>query len=227
MTTLSETQTEAPRATHLRSYLAGTGATGALIAGAVIVFLSLATYVAFNGLPFGGTGDNSGTSYLGVQTNGTPTAAAAALGAAPGAVAAAPVPGAAIGAGGPSATLTGGGGAGGFLTGGSGDGGFTLPGDGTTPPGSVPPGADPTDPCSTCTPPPDSDGIAGNTLNQVDDTAGTNLSDGPVGGVAGTVDDTVNDTVNGVGDKIGQPGLGDKVTGDVNDTVDGVVGKLK
>jgi hypothetical protein len=31
------------------------------VAGAVIVFLSLAAYVAFNGVPFGGNGDNSST----------------------------------------------------------------------------------------------------------------------------------------------------------------------
>src|SRR5215218_1986952 len=219
MTTLSETQTQAPRATHLRAYLAGTGATGSLIAGAVIVFLSLATYVAFNGIPFAGNGGSSGDSYVGIQTGGTPAGAAAALAAAPGAVAAAPVPGAPIGAGGPSATLTAGGGAGGFLTGGG--GGSTLPGDGTTPPGSIPPGTDPTDPCDTCTPVPDSDGIVGNTINQIDGVTDQNLSGGPVGNVADTVDDTVTGTVNDVGDKIGQPGLGDKVTGDVNDTVDG------
>src|SRR3954453_9712547 len=105
---------------HLRAYLAGTGATGALIAGAVIVFLSLATYVAFNGIPFGGNGASSGTSFVGVQTNGTPAGAAAALAAAPGLVAAAPVPGAPIGAGGPGAGGAGGGG-GGFGPG----GGFT------------------------------------------------------------------------------------------------------
>ena len=39
---------------HLSAYLAGLGATSALTAGAVVAFLSLATFVAFNGLPFGG-----------------------------------------------------------------------------------------------------------------------------------------------------------------------------
>jgi hypothetical protein len=224
MTTLSETQTQAPRFTHLRAYLAGTGATGALVAGAVIVFLSLATFVAFKGIPFGGSGDNSGNSYLGVEAGGTPAAAAAALGAAPGAVAAVPVPGAPIGAG-----LTGAGGAGGaggFNAGGSigsGDGGSggTLPGDGTIPPGEDPGGV----PCCDPTPAP-SPGIVGNTVDQVDNTAGTDLSGGPVGDVAGTVDDTVTGTGNDVGGAVGQPGLGDKVTGTVNDTVNDVVGGL-
>src|SRR3954451_23357472 len=130
---------------HLRAYLAGTGATGALIAGAVIVFLSLATYVAFNGIPFGG-GGNTGNQFVSAQTSGTPAAAATALGAAPGLVAAAPVPGAPIRAGGPGA---GGGGAGGGA-GGPNGGGF-LPGGGPGP-GSTPPGGDPGGggpPCST------------------------------------------------------------------------------
>jgi len=228
MTTLSETQTQAPRFTHLRAYLAGTGATGALIAGAVIVFLSLATFVAFNGIPFGGNGDSSGNSYLGVRAGGTPAAAAAALGAAPGAVAAVPVRGAPIGAGLTGPGAGGAGGAGGFNAGssiGSGDGGSggTLPGDGTTPPGDDPGGV----PCSTCDPVPDpSPGIVGNTIDQVDNTAGTNLSGGPVGDVADTVDDTVTGTGNKVGGAVGQDDLGDKVTGTVNDTVNDVVGRL-
>lgn len=225
MTTISETQAQGPRATHLRAYLAGTGATGALIAGALIVFLSLATYVAFNGIPFGGNGGNTDTAFLSAQTSGTPAAAATALGAAPGAVAAAPVPGAPIGAGGAGAG--GGGGAGGGAGGPGPSGGFPPgggPGPGTTPPGGDPgPGPAPGPACTTC----DSPGIVGNTVNQIDNTAGTNLSGGPVGDAAGTVDDKVTGTVNDVGGKVGQPGLGDKVTGDVNDTVNDVVGKLK
>jgi hypothetical protein len=225
MTTISETQANGPRATHLRSYLVGTGATGALIAGAVIVFLSLATYVAFNGIPFGGNGSNSGTSVVGVQTNGTPAGAAAALGAAPGAVAAAPVPGAPIGAGG--AALLAAGGPGGRV-GGLGPGGGFIPGGGpgpgTTPPGGGPgPGGGPTP--GTPVPQP-SPGVVGNTINQIDNTAGTNLSGGPVGTVGDTVDKTVTGTVNDVGDKVGQPGLGDTVNDKVNGTVDDVVGKV-
>ena len=219
MTTISTTQAQGPRATHLRAYLAGTGATGALIAGAVIVFLSLATYVAFNGMPFGGNGGNTGTEFVSAETSGTPAAAATALAAAPGAVAAAPVPGAPIGAGGPSA---GGGGAGGGA-GGPNGGGFLTgggPGPGGTPPGGDPGGGGPPS-CSTCTPSP---GVATNALNQIDNTAGTNLSGGPTGTVAGTVDKTVTGTGNKVGGAVGDPGLGDQVTGDVNDTVNKVVG---
>ena len=40
-----------PRIGNLREYLAGTGATGALIAGAMVAFLGVGALVAFNGLP--------------------------------------------------------------------------------------------------------------------------------------------------------------------------------
>lgn len=45
---------------NLRAYLAGGGATVALIAGAVLVFASLGAYVAFEGLPVGGGDDDGG-----------------------------------------------------------------------------------------------------------------------------------------------------------------------
>ena len=228
MTTLTETQPQAPRSTHLRAYLLGTGATGALIAGAVIVFVSLAAYVAVNGMPFAGNGTAPGDSFVGVQTAGTAASTAAALRAAPGAVAARPVPGAPIGTGAAGAFSRGhagpGGGAGGFS-----GGGGNLPGGGTTPPGTTPgpgggPTPGPTQPCSSCNPQPSSPGIATNTLNQVDDTAGTNLSGSPAGDVAGTVDKTVTGTVNQVGGAAGKPGLGDGVNNTVNGTVDKTVG---
>lgn len=43
---------------NLRAYLAGGGATVALIAAAVLVFASLGAYVAFEGLPIGGDSDD-------------------------------------------------------------------------------------------------------------------------------------------------------------------------
>jgi hypothetical protein len=58
----------------------------------------------------------------------------------------------------------------------------------------------------------------------VDNTAGTNLSNGPAGDVAGTVDKTVTGTVNQVGGAAGKPGLGDTVDNTVNGTVDKTVG---
>src|SRR2546427_13080301 len=78
---------------HLRAYLVGIGATTALTAGALVAFLSLATFVAFTGLPLGGSSDNAGAAYLGANTTAAPTAAAAALGAARAAVAKVPVRG--------------------------------------------------------------------------------------------------------------------------------------
>src|SRR5687768_6692350 len=79
---------------HLGAYLVGVGATSALTAGAVVVFLSLATFVAFNGLPsLGGSSDEAGAAYLDSSNSAALTPAAAALGAARGAVAKDPVPG--------------------------------------------------------------------------------------------------------------------------------------
>jgi hypothetical protein len=78
---------------HLNAYLAGVGATGALTAGAVVVFLSLATFVAFRGLPsLAGSSDSAGAAFL-TSNPGGPQAAAAALDAARAAVAKDPVPG--------------------------------------------------------------------------------------------------------------------------------------
>ena len=41
------------RNANVRAYLAGGGATAALVAAAVIVFIGVAAFVGFNGLPFG------------------------------------------------------------------------------------------------------------------------------------------------------------------------------
>ena len=63
MSTFTHTASS-PRFAHLRAhlpgYLVGIGATAALTAGALVVFLSLAAFVTFNGLPFGGSGDDVG-----------------------------------------------------------------------------------------------------------------------------------------------------------------------
>src|SRR2546426_12706000 len=78
---------------HLRAYVVGVGATTALTAGALVAFLSVATFIAFQGLPLGGSSDDAGAAYLGANATAAPTAAAAALGAANAAVAKDPVPG--------------------------------------------------------------------------------------------------------------------------------------
>src|SRR5436190_21500812 len=90
------------RVSHLRAYLAGTGVTGSLIAGAAVVFLTLAAFVAFKGVPFSGSGGGLGNAYIGARATGPPEAAARALAAAPRAVAGAPVPGAPVGVSGPT-----------------------------------------------------------------------------------------------------------------------------
>ena len=96
MTSIAHTAS-APRLvqprTHLRAYLAGTGATAALTSGALVVFLSVATFVGFKGLPFGGSSHDAGAAYLGSPAGGAPTAAATALAVAPGAVAKHPITG--------------------------------------------------------------------------------------------------------------------------------------
>jgi hypothetical protein len=126
---------------HLGAYLFGVGATSALTAGAVVVFLSLATFVAFNGLPsLGGSSNDAGAAYLSSNASTPPTAAATALGAARGAVAKDPVPGAHLGSGssggssGGGKSSGGGNSSGGGSTGPSG-GGATNPGG----PGAIPP----------------------------------------------------------------------------------------
>jgi hypothetical protein len=73
-----------------RAYLAGMGATSALVAAAAVAFLSLAALVGFNGLP--GGGDESATGDVNVGRSGAAAQAAAAVGAARGAVAATPTP---------------------------------------------------------------------------------------------------------------------------------------
>jgi hypothetical protein len=209
MTALTHTEAT-PRTSHVRAYLAGTGATGALIAGAVVVFLAIAAWVAFNGFPLGGSGTDEGSASIGTGSAGAPETAAAALGAATGAVAAAPVPGAPVG----------------FATVG-GPGGGTSPGGPngqngpSTGPIETPPGGGPVA---------DPDANYGTTglVQNVDQTTSalglpTNLS-GLTGGVTRSVDRTVNNTVNHVGGLIGAPHLGDNLGRTVNETGDRLLG---
>jgi len=207
----SLTQTEsAPRLSHARAYLAGTGATGALIAGAAIVLLSLAAIVAFKGMPFGGSGGNAGTAYVGAKATGPAATAAAALAAAPGAVAAVPVPGAPAGAGLPG-----------------GDPG-NVPGTSPTPPnGPTPPGTPPTDPPGPTTPT-GSPGVLTNTAGQVDQTlcsqgACTGISD-QTDSITSTADGAVTNGLNRVGGAVGNDHLGNDVNRTGNDAVNGLLG---
>jgi hypothetical protein len=58
MSSIAQTQPPTGRRNfNLRAYLAGTAATAALLGAVVLVFASLGAYVAFNGLPIGGSSD--------------------------------------------------------------------------------------------------------------------------------------------------------------------------
>lgn len=171
-----------PRFAHLRAYLVGVGVTAALTAGALVVFLSLATFLAFHGLPFGGSSDDAGAAYLDSSTSAAPTAAGVALGAARGAVAKNAAPGSHEA--GPAARSA--------AAAGSGSGGGDPSGKVRSASGPSEPGV-PTSPGG-ITPPavaipslPSTSGPATDAVQGVDNAAGTSLS-GPTSGVTSAVD---------------------------------------
>ena len=182
---------------HLRPYLAGVGAMAALTAGAFVVFLSVATFVAFHGLPSGGSSADTGAAYLGLPANGAPRAAGAALGGAHAAVTS------------DTALRSPRGGAG---SPGAGPGGSS----GQLDRAPSAPSVLPSDPVG---PPPSPSSTAGPLESAV---SYVNQATGPLGvtaptGPAGTVDGTARGTLNGA-----QPGLGDQVSR----TGSGLVGGL-
>ena len=138
MTSVAHTASTGPAhpRTHLREYLAGAGATTALTSGALATFLALAAFVAFTGLPFGGS---SGDASVYLDSGGSAPAAkaAAALRQAPEAVARGPEPG---GGGAPSgiAGTTGGGPQPAASVAASASSGPGAPGITPTPPGVTP-----------------------------------------------------------------------------------------
>lgn len=213
----TESNMTKPRIGNLRAYLAGTGATGALIAAAVLAFLTVGAIVAFNGFPLGGN-DAEGSVSLADQPGGiAPESAAAALGAAaPGAVARTPAGGTVL-----AAVLPGGAGAGAGSNGGTAPGAPGGPGAGTgtgTGGGTIPtaPGGG------------TGGGTVGGLVDDVDQTtAGLGLDvplNDTVGPVADQVDHTVNDTLNNVGGIVGQPHLGDNVNNGLHGVTDHVLG---
>jgi hypothetical protein len=161
---------------HLPAYLVGVGATAALTAGALVVFLSLATFVAFNGLPFGGSSDDVGSAYLDPGPSVAPAAAATALGGAPGAVTNDVAAGGTRAARSAAAAAADAGGSGGGPSGAPSGKGRTGPGASSSPGEIAPPIAVPS-----------TSGPVGGVVQVVDNAAGTNLS-GPAGGAAGAVD---------------------------------------
>jgi hypothetical protein len=177
----------------LRAYLAGTGATGALIAAAVVAFLTLAALVAFNGLP-GGEESDEESLFVG-PGGGAAQAAATALAAAPGAVAAVPAP---VGPGAAGGPLVAGGGPGGGPGGGGPGGG---PGSPTAP---TPPGVGGT---TTGAAPAGGTGPVGGLVDQIDETtggAGLDLGLGETTDpITGPIDQTLEENLPGADDAVG------------------------
>lgn len=202
-----------PRTGNLREYVAGTGATSALIAGAVVTFLAVGALVVFDGSPLGG-GDAEGRLSLADQPGGqAPEAAAVALGGTPDAVAASPAGGEVIAAVLPGRVAIGPGGPIGLV----GDGGPGGPGvrtgtgtgDGDTP--DAPGG-----------------GAVTGLVGDVDETAGSlglPPVSGATSGLTGGIDRTVNDTLNNVGGALGSPNLGNNVNDTVRGLSDGLIGR--
>jgi hypothetical protein len=196
---------------NTRAFLAGGGATTALIAAAVIAFLSVAALVAFNGLPIGGDNADSATVQVGeVPTTGSgnaPELAAAAAGGAAGAVAATPAAATAV----DPSLIPGFPGAGSGLNGAPGSGALLPGADGVpTAPGTG------------------SSGVLGGTVGGLEDTAGNAGLDLPLsdlsGGLTGPLDQTANDTLNNVGGALGNPNPGNQVGGAVNNVTNGLLG---
>jgi hypothetical protein len=186
--------------TAARSYIAGIGASGALVGAAVLAVVFLGTLLAFEGFPIAGGPDSADSIQIDAGENAIGAATAAALGGAPGAVAGAPgaaLGGVAAGAGGAGAAGAGDGAAG------TGPGGAGPGGEGTTtPPGTTAPPTDPTAPLPPGTPPTaptDPGNPINNTLSGVDSAVegatGTNPDlGGTTAPVTGAVDDVLEDT---------------------------------
>lgn len=233
--------TEHPRATtrrplatgknfNLRALFAGGAATLALIGAGIVVFGSLAAYVAFNGLPVGG-GDNASGS-VAVEASSAPAAsaparAAAALAAAPGAVAAVPAAATAIAPAPGSAAAA-------DATAGTAPAGTVTPGEtttttptGTTAPGTTPTSTTPTAPAGS-TDSGSSSGPVGSAVQGLQDTVSGAGVDLPLSettqGLTDQVDQTVTGTLDGVGGVIGDPNLGQQVGGTLNDVTGNLLG---
>jgi len=217
MSTVAQTNMDAkPTRFSLRAYLAGGTATTALIAGVVVIFASLAAYVAFEGIPGGGEG-STGDSAILAGTPGAPEAAAVVVRRASAAVEATPAA--------PTATAP--------------PQGATAAPQGT----AVPPqtSTSPTSPSgggveqvsapqpeageATAAGPSEGSGESGpidTAVTGLQDTAadlGVDVPTGNLQNITEPLDQNANNTLNDVGGALGAPTLGDQVTGTVNDTV--------
>jgi hypothetical protein len=191
-----------------KAYLAGTGATSALVAAAVVSFFALAGLFSVNGFP-GGLSSSEGDTVLVAPRSDAPEAAADAAAAAPGAVAAIPADRVVGGAGVGGAGVAGAGESGGALGGATAPGGGATPDAGTAPDATVPTASSPSAPA----PAP---------------ATGTSTQQGPVSdtvsGVEGTtegatgVDVPLSETTQPLTDQL------DQTIQDTNDTVGGLLG---
>jgi hypothetical protein len=213
MSTIAESPAApAPRNVNLRTFLAGGTATTALIAGAIILFASLATYVAFDQLGGGEEADSTATVPA-VEPAGAPEAAAAGAGGAGAAVAATPAADTAVA---PAPVIV-----------------------ASTPQVPDPtrdggPSGDPDvvrtlDPPNSPTGTPAAQtGALGGTVTGLEGTAGELGITAPLGDLAkpisGPLDETINDTLNNVGGLLGNPDLGDQVARGVNETTAALLG---
>lgn len=175
-----------------KAYVAGVGATGALVAAALLAFFSLAALFAFNGLPGGLGATDGGAVSVGAGDTDVPEVAAALASAAPAAVAAAPA-GAGAGAGGGAG---GGADSGGPGVGTPGTGGPEGGGPGTGSPAAPAPSS-PTAPTTTS-------GPVSNTVQGLEqttkDTTGLDL---PLSEATNPITEPLDKTVNQVGGLLG------------------------
>jgi hypothetical protein len=207
MRTQTEPDPTATRALNKRAFLAGGAATSALIAAAALVFISLAAYVAFNGIPGGGGNDGAGSVVIGSTPGavGAPEAAGTVLAGAPGAVAAsaAATPIALAPAGGGGATLAPGG-----------------PGGTDAPSSPIVGGLREEDPESPVLTPDVPRGVVGGTIDEIEENADSVVNT-PLGDLTEALtkplDETLDQALEDIGGALGNPDLG-------NELKDGVVG---
>ncbi len=194
MSTATQTRARPTRNFNLRGLLAGGTATVALVVGAIVVFGSLAAYVAFSGLPVGDGSESSGEVVVGAGSD-APEAAAAGLAGAPGAVAASAAAGTAV-APPPVAPSAPGG------------------GDAIAPAGvDTPVAGSPSAPGAGAAPAPvEEPGTLGGVADDAGDSTGLPIGDATDGATA-PVDEVIGAGLDQVGGAIGQPDLGAEVEG--------------
>lgn len=180
-----------PQRFDLRAYVAGGGATAALVASALVGFLALVALVAFNGLPFI-QGDEGDALPIAEPAGGAPEAAAIAVGAgAPEAVAASPAADAPVAQGAQTASVSPPAAAASTPTG--------------APPGSPP--ASPTPPSEPAPPASPNGGTLGGTVGDLEGATGRLGLDLPLSELTEPVtrplDRVLNDTLDGLGRRTG------------------------